>query len=119
MKLLHLYLLEFRACVRVLPGGSHTVSIMFVCGVSVVLLSVVFIIFSVLEVGDGRDAMFYFSRLRFTGSIKRVRCNKCSLSTGSEWLRPYDPGHLWLSKTALVTFLINPLSATIPVRVHN
>ena len=42
-------------------GGSCTAFVMFVCGVSVVLLLVVFIIFSVLEEDDGRDAMSYFS----------------------------------------------------------
>ena len=101
-----------------LTGGSGTVSVMFLCCVSVVLLSVVFIIFSVLEVDDGRDTMSYFSRLRFTGLRKRVRSNKCSLFTGSEWLRPYESGRLWLSKTVLVNFLVNPLLATIPVPVH-
>ena len=43
-----------------LTGGSGTVSVMFLCCVSVVLLSVVFIIFSVLEVGDGTDVISCF-----------------------------------------------------------
>ena len=42
--------------------GMCTASVMFVGGLSVVLLSVVFIIFSVLEVGDGTDSMSYFKR---------------------------------------------------------
>ena len=63
VKLLHLLLLELRAYVCIPQGeGSRTASVMFVCVFSVVLLSVMFIIISVLEVGNGTDAMSYFNR---------------------------------------------------------